>query len=365
MSFKNFLAATSLAMLPLAAGAATFIVPVAGTGPGANGSLWSSDVTLHNTSTAPVTVTLAFHDRYGVTPTTPVTVAGRATVTVADIVRTRFTNDRGPSFNGTATGGIEITVPDAAANKITITSRTVNDAPTGQFGEDIDVVRSTDAATLGDLTTLAAPSDAAKYRMNFGAYAIEPTVVRWELMRADGTLVATREVTYAAGEQAQYNNGILTLFNAQPQNDDAIHAFVIDGRAVFYGSAINNATGDPSFVRGIRAKEDARINFVGIDLDEDGTVDVFDANHDGVADAPIDVFTSTFPSYFRIVSNNETGAPIAYQIVSDTPNVELISPNGTVIWAPTGDLKGQTGALKVRARSGLETAILTIPVRFR
>src|SRR5213082_281325 len=112
-----------IALLPITASAATFIIPAAGTGPGANGSHWQSEVTLHNTSASAVTVGLKFHDATGAQPADNVTINPRSTMTIPDIVRTRFGRDA-------ATGAIEITVSDP--NRIAITSRTFN----GDFGQD-------------------------------------------------------------------------------------------------------------------------------------------------------------------------------------------------------------------------------------
>ena len=65
MKFRQLITAASITILPLAASAATFIVPAAGTGPGANDSRWQSELTLHNTSATPTTIGLTFHDGSG------------------------------------------------------------------------------------------------------------------------------------------------------------------------------------------------------------------------------------------------------------------------------------------------------------
>ena len=359
MKVRNLIAASTLAILPLSASAATFIIPVAGSGPGANGTRWQSEITLHNVSSRPAVGTLVYRDASTSSSPVAFNVPSRSTVTIDDVVRTKFGIENG-------TGAIQIDLDDDAASKIAITSRTFNDVSVnGELGQDIPAVALDDAAKAGDMTVLSAPSSVVKNRFNFGLYAATVATVQWELLRADGTLAATKQLSYAAGTQNQYNGGVASLFNAEPRDGDAIHASVTKGSAIFYGSAINNFTGDPTFVPGVRTHEDIRINFAGIDLDENGSVDVADANHDGVLDAPIDIFTSTFPNYFRLVATGENGETVVYELVDAPVDATLIDNNGTVSFAPGADVAGTTGDLLVRATSGGNTTVLRIPVRYR
>ncbi len=354
MKLKQLITAASIALLPIAAGAATLIVPAAGTGPGANDSHWQSELTLHNTSSSPVTAGLAFHDRAGVQNGDSVTVNARGTLSIADIVASRFGRQ-------SATGAIEITVPDASASKLTITSRTFNSSANGQFGQDIPAINANDAAAAGAVVVLQAPSSATDARFNFGLYAVSDATVRWELVRADGTLLTPIAVqSYAAGTQLQFNNGISTLLGATAQDNDAVQAVITGGKVIAYGSAVNNASSDPTYVPGIAAREDIRVNFLGVDLDENGTIDVADANHDGVLDQPIDIFTSLYPNYFRVVVAG--GATLE---IVDAPLDAVLIDAQTIEWAPGGNMKGQTGVLKVRATVNGVSDILTIPVNFR
>lgn len=354
MKLKHLITATSIALLPLAASAATFIVPAAGTGPGANGSQWQSELTLHNTSATAVTVGLAFHDAAGAQQGNSLTLNARSTMSISDIVKTRFGRESG-------TGAIEITVPDAMANRLAITSRTFNSSANGQFGQDIPAVNANDAATAGETVVLQAPSSAGEARFNFGLYALTDATIRWDLVRADGSQATSLEQNYTAGTQRQFNRGIETLLGATEQDNDALHAVITKGKVIAYGSAINSLSGDPTFVPGIRARADIRVNFIGVDLNEDGIVDVFDADHDGVLDQPIDVFTTTgFPNYFRVVVEG----PAILELVDGPRDAQFIDRQ-TVQWAPGGAVKGTSGALKVRATVNGISDVLTIPVNFR
>ncbi|HEY6844387.1 MAG TPA: hypothetical protein VI391_09480 [Thermoanaerobaculia bacterium] len=353
MKFRNLMVAASIAVLPLAANAATLIVPAAGTGAGANDSRWQSELTLHNTSSNAVTIGLTFHDSDGAQQGDSVSLAPRATVALSDVVKTRFGRDAG-------TGAIELTIPDDAADHVAVTSRTFNASANGQFGQDIPAIDVNDAASAGDTVVIQAPSSASEQRFNFGLYAVTDAVVRWDLVRADGTLAASANVAYKAGRQYQYNQGIETLLNTTEQDNDALQAVVTGGKVIAYGSAIDNRSGDPTFVPGIRARADIRVNFVGVDVNEDGKVEVFDANHDGVLDQPIDIFTTMgYPNYFRVVvGDGVTVEPL-------TVAGEAMIDSQTVQYSPSPALKGTTGALQFRITANGVSEIITVPVNYR
>ena len=106
----KIISAIITALLPLTASAASLIVPAAGTGPGAYNSHWQSELTLHNTSATAVTVGVKFHDRSGAQSGDDIQINARSTVTIQDIVATRFGRD-------SAIGALELTIDDAVANQ--------------------------------------------------------------------------------------------------------------------------------------------------------------------------------------------------------------------------------------------------------
>ena len=355
MTFRSILTAATIALLPLAASAATLVIPAAGSGPGLAGSQWQTELTLHNTGSSLVIVDMTFFSQG-----TPIATAGqlvppRATVSLDDVVHDKF------GVQGT--GAIVLNMLDSDAQKIAVSGRIINVGPTGTFGQDVDVVDVADGATTGDLSVLSAPSSAETTRFNFGLYTPVDTQVRWELIRANGDVAATKVVSYQANRQIQYTVGIQTFLGVTPHDDDTVHATVLSGQAFFYGSAIESSTGDPTAVKPVRVHDEVRINFLGIDTNEDGSVEIPDANHDGISDSPIVLYTSLYPNFFRIVT---AGSGVTYELIDAPADVMLIDNNGTVEWAPGSNVKGTSGALKVRATAADGTsAILTIPVVFR
>lgn len=360
MKLNKLIPTAALALLPLAASAATIVVPVAGSADGANASRWESDLTLHNTSSRTIPVLLRYHTGTTTTPAYTLQLPHRSTKTLQELVLRQFVRF------GTV-GAVTIEVSDADAPRLAVTSRSYNVAPDGsKYGQDVAATRAQDAAGAGQTAVLTAPGAVNEERFNFGLFALEATRVRWELLRENGTVVATTEMSYAANQHVQYNNGVASLFGAAAQNNDVIYATVLSGRAVAYGSAVNARTGDPSFVPALLTSDARAITFHGIDVDEDGTVDIGDANGDGVLDAPLEATTSMFPSYFRVLASGENGAEPSFQIVSaPAGGAFLLDPHGTIQLGAPGDLRGQTHQLRVRATLDDISTVLTIPVAFK
>lgn len=357
MKLRNLIIAIAILALPFAASAATFIIPVAGHATGANGTFWQSDVTIHSTSKATITLALRFRDGSPVAPKTLAINPG-TTVTLDNIVKNTFGRTE-------TTGAIEIDVPDADFRRFAVTSRTYNVTAVGELGQDIPATRNEDAAGVDDIVVIPGPAIAAKARFNFGMHVISPTVVKWELVRKDGTIAATKHETYLEGTQRQFNNGAQTLFGVTAADNDTVRASMEGGRAVFYGSIIDQATGDPTFVPATRTRDLILINFLGADLDENGTVDIADADHDGVLDAALEITTSLVPNFFRLVAVGEFGEVVSFELVSAPLNTVLVSQDGSVQAAGPGDLKGTNSQILVRATAGTSSTVLRIPVHYR
>lgn len=357
MKFRNVIVAAAVAALPFAAQAATLIVPAAGTGPGANASQWQSELTLHSAAPRAIDVSLSFHQGTNVLGPVPFVLAPRTTDSIDDVVHTKFGLASG-------SGALVIEMTDRDAKSVAVTSRTFNVSPTGEFGQDIPSVDSNAALRAGDIASIPGPAAIAGNRFNFGIYATEAATIEWQVVRADGTLGALKTVTYAAGTHAQYNSGIETLIGSTPQDNDTVHARVISGRAIFYGSTIN-ATGDPTFVPGIRTREDILILLTGVDLDENGTVDVRDNDGDGVLDAPVEILRTVFGNYFKVVARGEFGEDVTFEIVSAPARTQLLDANGTLLVVAGAETTAATGEIVLRVNSEGFSQLITIPVVFR
>ena len=356
MSFKRLMVFAAVALFTVAANAAQVVIPAAGTGAGANNSQWKSDVLLHNAAPREVSVDMSLHVGAEVVATKTITLPAKNTVTLRDVVREQFGVTSG-------TGALVFDVDDRNLKYIGFTSRTYNTLDGVEYGQDIPAVRVEDAATTGAIAVLSNPG--LESRFNFGVYAVDETVIRWEVLRADGTSAAAGEWSYPAGSHTQHNdfmfNGAQLLTDKRP--GDSLYARILDGKAIVYGSSINK-TGDPTFVPPTLTREDVLISF-GVDLDEDGTIDVADADGDGVLDGPIVVHTSMIPSYFRVVATSEFGAPVTLSVVESEADAVFRDDNGTMRVGAWGGLKNTTGSIVIRATSNGTESLLTIPVQFK
>lgn len=359
MKFRTLTSAAAIALLGGALNAATLVIPASGTGPGANGSRWATDITLHNSGIRPIAATISFHDQSGAT-TVPLTLPSRTTQSLQDIVGTTF-------GRVSATGALVIDVDDSLARRLTVTSRTYNRSETGELGQDVPAIPSTDALSVGETGVLIGPDSAVDFRFNFGLYALEATTIHWQLLRADGTIAAEKDAAYGAGVQMQYNAGVAALFGADPQNDDTVYAAVQSGRAMVYGSAIDQRTGDPTFVPGNRALRDIAINFAGVDVNQDGQVDVPDSNGAGTPDRPIDVYKTLFPNFLRLIATGPHGEAVTFQLLDSVPDaIMLDTTRGVLEVFPSGQNKrGDIETLRVLASTSSDSAVLLIPIRYQ
>lgn len=212
---------------------ASATIPVVGRAPGANGTFWRSDVTLHNPSTTGTVVTL----RFGAATRT-VSLAGRASRVVADVLQSEF---------GLTTGGgaLQLTWEGAAP---VITSRTyTTTAGEGTYGQSIEPV-----ASWGNRVSVNGMRNDGSYRSNVGFAngGSETEVFSVTLLSPSGTELARTTLTLAAGQQSQ--SALAGLFPNVTIPSGV--AMLVEGdtnaRLFTYASMVDNTTGDPVFYAG-------------------------------------------------------------------------------------------------------------------
>lgn len=348
-----------LAPAALLAVDADLIVPVTGTTPGAMGSSWQGELALHNSGKQVATIHLTLYGAAGQIEVRNVVLQPGATMSFDNVVSDLFALTN-------ATGALAINYDDAANGTIAVTSRVLNHTASGEFGQDVPAIAAADTVRAGSTGVILGPPDVATSRFNFGIFTVDASTIEWRLLRADGSLAATVTKEYEAGRHEQYNAGVAALFNAAPENDDTIHARVVSGNAVVYGSIVANSTGDPTFVPGFKVRELFAITLLGVDVDENGSVDILDADNDGTLDAPVILYSGFLPNYFRVVTKAPEGSTVALSIVEAPRDTEVIdNDNGTILSYPGVQYKGTTSRIVVRASDSFATADLVIPVIIR
>ena len=363
MSLKRLIIFAALGLLTVAANAAQVIVPAVGAGKGNANSNWQSDVMMHNAAPRDIELTMSLHVGTEVIGPKPFILKAKNTFQMLDVTKAVFGFSSG-------TGALVFDLADRDLKYLAVTSRTYNRpndiTSSAEYGQDIPAVSSEDAINAGQISVLTNPgTNVALFRFNFGIYALEASTVRWELLRSDGVVASAKELTYAAGQHAQYNSGVQdpAFLGVDPKVGDSLYARVLTGKAVTYGSSINQI-GDPTFVPSTIVREDVNIN-IAVDIDEDGTSDILDEDGDGVLDAPLVVYTSLYPAYFRIVATSEFGDPVTLEVVSSEAAADFRDANGTLRVGAGGDLKNKSGSIVIKATSKTTETLFTIPVRFK
>ncbi len=229
-----------LGVLATPAFAGQWWIPAAAHANGAQGSVWRTDLVLHNfgQSAETVTVTLLAQgsDNSDLSQSTPVNVAAGATVVVEDALMNLF------GFSGVAALRL-----DAQGDDLGIRSRTFSQQPDGTFGQLVGatasggLVQGTPAYLLGLSGTSGRRTNVGW--VNAGAQELH---VRVELHDASGGTLASGTFTEHPYGQTQLND-VFARLGVAPQ-DSAYAVLTADGPFAPFASVVASGTNDPIFV---------------------------------------------------------------------------------------------------------------------
>ncbi len=211
-----------------------------------------SDIRIYNGGSSPVTLTPTYYPQSNPGGAT----AGTAFTVAPGKVKT-FDNALPAMFNVTNSGGSILFIANAASS-VVITGRTysidVSDNPTkgGTFGQFIPGVTPTDGIGAGDKPLqILQLEQSANFRSNLGLVELtgNPVHVRISLYLPDSKVTPTTELDLAANEFRQLSSVIAGL-NPGSTYNARISVEVVSGtgRVSAYGSVIDNATNDPTYV---------------------------------------------------------------------------------------------------------------------
>jgi PKD domain-containing protein len=176
--------------------AGTRVIPIAGHLPGANGSSWTTDVSLTNNDAAPNTVELVFHSDTGLTVSRTVSLAAGSSLLLDDAVRP-------DSFPGVSTSSWIGQLEVRSAGNISASARTFTTASAG--GTYGSAYESYDPAVLSSEGAMSGLLHSAKYRSNV-AYANSSNtmaVISYNLRGENGALLASNLLTVPAHSTIQ------------------------------------------------------------------------------------------------------------------------------------------------------------------
>ena len=229
---------------PVAAPAATnvWLLPSSAHGPGANGSFYSTDLTIGNAGASDAVFTLKFlgHDQDGTAGAEKTFVLGASrTVTYADVLSSVF----GEALNY---GAIRISSPSPS---LVVLGQTWTPGFGGTFGQSVPAAAPEDLITSAAPRSVVAAREDAAFRTNLilANSTSTPVDVDVTLVGADGTNSGSKRYSVPP-------NGMTQI--ARVVRDLGVTTDVVGGRLLLstptpsgtfaaYASAVDNTTNDP------------------------------------------------------------------------------------------------------------------------
>lgn len=212
--------------------------------PGVGGSLWRTDLSIHNPLPAPQELELWLYprgsDNSGVACVAGGSVAGGASVAFEDVVMSLFGVE--------GAGGIGVGTRSGEWAALQVGSRTYNLTASGTYGQSIPGLPASAAVAAGETVTLLALHENAAYRTNLGFLEVSGlgAEVGVRLYAADGTLLREDLHPLRPHEALQVNQAY--GLGADVTGGFAQVTVTSGGSVLTYASVVDNLTGDPTYV---------------------------------------------------------------------------------------------------------------------
>jgi len=331
------------------------VIPVVAKAEGAYNSAWQSDLTLFNAGKKAVDVTLSYQPtgHVGDAVVRSTTIQPGAIFTEEDILGW---------FGLQGTGSLTLSYSNEAKTSLGVTSRTYATTEAGTFGQAVPAIPADQAVSAGAEVFLVLPAHPETERFNFGIAVLAPSMVTWQLVAADGAVVAQVDKTYETGAQEQYN-GTDAFFAAG--GGRLIKAVLTQGKAILYGSRVDNGTNDGSFILAQKLQSNQAPLLLGVDASSNGSLDYRDADGDNILDTPIAFSTSFLFNYiFTISARDPEGDPLTFRLVNPPAGMMLTDDDaGAIYYAPSKQDINKTIQLSVEISDGFTTTTAVLPLQ--
>lgn len=215
--------------------------------PGANNSVWQSDLVLANTSNQVVIVDIAFNN-VGLTsaPTDTIheTLQPGETRRLADVIGTKWNIRNGVgvlTLDSNAPGGLFPLVQGESYE---------NTNPAKRYGQTLPPLTDKQAAGQNQGHYLVGLRQDAKYRTTFWVFNPGPSSGEYEIVyRAlDGRAIGpVQQVNIGAGKLRQFNQ---SNFPVGIEANFTVQIRVKGGKVLAAGQVVNNVTNDPAYIQG-------------------------------------------------------------------------------------------------------------------
>jgi len=247
---------SSSGKIEIAPRATSWFVPGVAHAPGAGSTTWRTDIAAVNrgSGTASVTATFFPYDG-GASIERSLSLDGDAAVEWHDVLVSLFELAADASTKGT----VQLT----SDGQIVASARTYNQSDTGTFGQYLPALPAeatvaltsstgTDITRAGDVGVIPQLKKTAGFRSNVGVQNLgdSPVTIEIRLFDANGTpLGSPHDETVAVAHYRQLDDVFAVLGAGSPEIAYAtVEVVSADGAAWFYGSVIDNATGDPTTI---------------------------------------------------------------------------------------------------------------------
>jgi hypothetical protein len=224
---------------------AVVIPAVAGT-PGAQGTYWSSAVTVANLMGSERELLITYTPR-GVDG---LTTYSSETVLVPASSQLSWSDIVTELFSTTGAGALEF-----RGHQLAVTSRTSTPgAETGSYGQGIPPIQPDQILSAGgtDSAAMGGIEEGTTFRTNLGLCEVwgESATVRVSIMDASMTELGSRSYQLRPYENIQINQVVSAIASISSLSDGMVVVTVTagNGRVGAYLSVVDNATGDPTFI---------------------------------------------------------------------------------------------------------------------
>lgn len=212
---------------------------------GLNGTLWETDLEIHNASTAATTFTVQLLET-GKANTSPQSM----TFELGASSSVRYENSMETLFGYEGAGAFRVLVE---SDDVKVTSRTYTRSSDGSYGQAIAAHGQDDALGFGQMGRLiqlsySEASDSG-FRTNLGFLnaGMNDVEVHADLYDGEGSYLGTLDVSLGALEQRQLTNAF-SMVTSQPVDVGYAVVWTESGSFYAYASVVDNQTGDAVFV---------------------------------------------------------------------------------------------------------------------
>lgn len=206
---------------------------------------WRSDIRLFNPTSSPVSATLTYFPQPGNTG-----ASGTKQVTIPPNQVMPIDNALQSLYTLTNSGG-SILVTTASSSKLVVTARTYNQTSNGTYGQFIPAVTPAESIGLTDNRVLQLlqleSSDKMRTNLGFVETSGNPVTIEISAIPSDSKVAAKTQIALTANQFLQVSLaqfGLGTAYNARV----TVKVLSGTGRVTAYGSVIDAATQDPTYV---------------------------------------------------------------------------------------------------------------------